>query len=102
MQGKPGADNLRDYYAFSTGSRFEGILSGDGRWKLHLPHPYRSLSEAGNDGMAGKYIQETIDTALYDMEDDPYESENVLNDYPEIARELIRMAEKHKSRFYKE
>ncbi len=102
IQGEPGAENLRDYYAFSTGERFEGILSGDGRWKLHLPHPYRTLSEAGNDGKAGKYVQTMTDTALYDMEDDPYESENVLHDYPQVARDMIRLAEQHKSRFYSE
>ena len=102
IQGEPGARNGRDYYAFSTGSRFEGVLSGDGKWKLHLPHPYRTLQEAGKDGMAGIYAQATIDTALYDMEIDPYETENVFTEYPEVARELIRMAEQHKSRFYDE
>ena len=102
IQGKPGAENLRDYYALSIGNRFEGVLSGDGKWKLHLPHPYRTLEEAGNDGMAGKYLQETIDTALFDMEHDQYETENVMSDYPEIARDLIRMAEEHKSKFYSE
>jgi arylsulfatase A len=102
IKGEPGAENLRDYYAFSTGSNFEGVISGDGKWKLHLPHAYRTLLEAGNDGMAGKYIQATIDTALFDMELDPYETENVIGEYPEIARELIRMAEEHKSRFYTE
>jgi arylsulfatase A-like enzyme len=102
IRGENGAENPHDYYAFSTGNRFEGIMSGDGKWKLHLPHAYRTLSEAGNDGMAGKYIQETIDTALFNMELDPYEKENVINDFPEIGRELIRLAEQHKSRFYTE
>jgi len=102
IEGKPGAENLRDYYAFSIGSRFEGVLSGDGKWKLHLPHQYRTLESAGNDGLAGKYVQETIDTALFDMENDKYETTNVLGEYPEIARELIQMAEQHKSRFYTE
>ena len=77
-------------------------MSGDGKWKLHLPHPYRTLEEAANDGMAGKYKQETIDTALFDMEHDKFETENVMSEYPEIAMELIRMAEEHKSRFYPE
>ncbi len=77
-------------------------MSGNGKWKLHLPHPYRTLQEAGNDGMAGKYVQETIDTALFDMENDKYETTNVLGEYPAIARDLVRMAEEHKSRFYTE
>ena len=98
----PGAKNLREYYALSIGSRFEGILSGDGKWKLHLPHVYRTLEEAGNDGMAGKYIQATIDTALFNMETDPYEKDNVLREFPDVSGRLIRMAEDHKSRFYPE
>jgi len=102
IQGVPGAENQREYYAFSTGNRFEGVISGNGKWKLHLPHPYRTLLEAGHDGMAGKYIQASIDTALFDMENDPYESENVLSEYPEIARKLIQLAEQHKNRFYTE
>ena len=102
LQGKPGAENQRAYYAFSTGNRFEGVLSSDGRWKLHLPHPYRTLEEAGFDGMAGKYIQASIDTVLYDMEEDPYEKVNVIRAHPEIAGELIRLVEEHKRRFFAE
>ena len=37
---KPGAVNPNTYYPFSNGSEFQGIISGDGRWKLHLPHNY--------------------------------------------------------------
>jgi hypothetical protein len=36
------------------------------------------------------------------MENDKYETTNVLGEYPAIARELINMAEEHKSRFYTE
>jgi len=102
MRGEAGAVNPHSYYAFSTGRNFEGVISGDGRWKLHLPHHYRTLVEAGQDGMAGTYTQAGIDTALFDMKSDPLETTNVLADHPEIARELIRMAERHLSMFYKE
>ena len=78
----------------------EGIISGDGRWKLHLPHTYRTLEEPGRDGQAGKYNQESIDTSLYDMANDPLESENLISVYPDTARQLIKYAESHKLRFY--
>jgi arylsulfatase A len=88
------------YYAFSNGTNFEGVMSGDGKWKLHLPHGYRTLDSAGNGGMAGKYARANIDTALFNMETDPFESTNVLSEHPEVAGELISMAEEHKAKFY--
>ena len=47
---KPGATNPHEYYAFSTGDTFESVMTGDGRWKLHLPHDYRTLVTAGKHG----------------------------------------------------
>lgn len=102
IEGKEGAKNPHDYYAFSNGNNFEGVMSGDGNWKLHLPHPYRTLVEAGMDGQAGKYEHIQIDTALYHMAADPMETENVLTEQPEKARELINLAVAHKARFYAE
>ena len=43
VTNKSGASNPHEYYAFSTAAVFEGVMSGDGRWKLHLPHQYRGL-----------------------------------------------------------
>ena len=100
ISGKEGAVNPHEYYAFSNGSNFEGVMSGDGKWKLHLPHAYRTLDSAGTGGNAGKYVQARIDTALFDMLHDPYESSNVLKDRPEVAERLIAIAEAHKSEFY--
>jgi len=100
LTGKEGAVNPHEYYAFSNGNNFEGVMSGDGQWKLHLPHAYRTLDSAGTDGNAGKYVQARIDTALFDMLNDPYESSNVLKDRPEVAERLITIAEAHKTKFY--
>jgi arylsulfatase A len=88
------------YYGFTMISVFEGVISSDGKWKLHLPHDYRYPMKGGRDGQAGIYIQKSIDTALFDMVHDPYEKVNVMEDYPEIARQLIRYAEEHKSKFF--
>jgi len=98
--GKPGVKNPSVYYPFSTGRRFEGIISGDGRWKLHLPHQYRTLVKPGNDGAAGKYRQEEIALSLFDMENDPYETTNVLDEHPDVAKELKELADRHKQEFY--
>ncbi|MEZ5071938.1 MAG: sulfatase [Bacteroidales bacterium] len=102
IRGVPEAENPHPYYAFSNNSDFEGIMSGDGRWKLHLPHAYRFLDSAGSGGGAGRYGQAFIDTALYHLSEDPFETVNVLREYPDIAARLLRLAEEHKHRFYEE
>ncbi|MBN2559324.1 MAG: sulfatase [Phycisphaerae bacterium] len=99
--GADGAENPHEYYPFSTGANFEGVISGDGRWKLHLPHQYRTLVTPGNDGSAGKYRQEKIDLSLFDMEKDPYETTNVIDEHPDVAAWLQRLAERHQQRFYR-
>jgi len=98
---KPGASNPHEYYAFSNGSSFQGVMTGDGKWKLHLPHTYRSLAKAGNDGEPGQYKKKKIGLALFDMENDPYETTNVIEKYPEVATRLRKIAAEHKEQFYK-
>jgi len=78
------------------------VMSGDGKWKLHLPHGYRTSPVGGRDGLPGLYQQARIDMALFDMVHDPYEKVNVIDDYPEIADELIRIAEEHRAKFFEE
>jgi len=98
--GRSGAKNPHEYYPFSTGRNFEGVISGDGKWKLHLPHSYRTLVEAGKDGMPGKYKQAKIGLSLFDMEKDPYETTNVIDKFPDVAARLKKYAEQHKKKFY--
>lgn len=98
--GKEGARNPHEYYPFSTGSNFEGVVSGDGRWKLHLPHSYRVLVKAGNDGAAGEYRQEKIGLSLFDMENDPFERANVIEANSEVAVRMQSIAERHQKEFY--
>jgi arylsulfatase A-like enzyme len=100
ISGKPGAVNPHEYYPFSTGKVFEGVLSGDGRWKLHLPHTYRDLVKPGNDGAAGEYRQAQIELSLFDMENDPNETTNIIEKHPDIAEKMKRYAERHRQQFY--
>lgn len=98
--GKPDAKNPHEYYPFSTGGTFEGIISGDGRWKLHLPHMYRTLVTPGQDGAAGKYRQENIGSSLFDMKNDPLETRNAIEEHPEVTARLQALAEAHRAEFF--
>jgi arylsulfatase A len=100
ISGKPGAKNPHKYYPFSNGNQFQGVISGDGRWKLHIPHSYRTLVKAGNNGSAGKYKQAKIGVSLFDMKNDPYETKDVKDEYPKVLKRLKGYADKHKKKFY--
>lgn len=100
ITGTPGATNPHDYYPFSTGRTFEGVISADGKWKLHLPHSYQTLEEVGQDGKPGHYTQAFIELSLFDMQNDPMETKNVAEENPEIVAELKKWAEAHKQKWY--
>ena len=101
ISGQKEAKNPHKHYPLSVGRGFQALISGDGRWKLHLPHGYRKVIEPGMDGAGGKYDGKSqIELSLFDLENDPYEKDNVINDHPEIADRLQRLAAKHKETFY--
>ena len=64
------------------------------RWKLHLPHPYRTLNgrRGGKEGQPVAYDQATTGLALYDLDNDPSESMNVADQHPDIVEELMQVA----------
>ena len=98
--GQPGSVNPHEYYGFSTVGTFEGIITGDGKWRLHLPHGYRTLVTPGKDGKPGRYARKEIALSLFDMENDPYETTNVIDAYPEEAKRLEALARAHQQRFF--
>jgi arylsulfatase A-like enzyme len=97
---KPDTPHPHEFYAFSTDSTFECVSSSDGRWKLHLPHAFRTLATPGHDGQPGKYEITRIELSLFDLGNDPGETRNVRNLYPEVAARLEAMAENHRQAFY--
>ena len=89
---KRGAKSPHDAYYFYWGKELQAIRSG--QWKLHLPHPYQALAEAGNDGRAGKYVRQEIELALFDLEKDPGETANVVAQNPAVVKRLLEYAER--------
>jgi len=96
----PGFNYSRSYHAFTNGNNFEGVFSEDGRWKLHLPHNYRSVKEYGKDGKSGEYLQKYIELTLYDLQNDPFETTNVKNQHPDIVESLLNSAGEHEATFF--
>ncbi|MGD1978963.1 MAG: sulfatase [Akkermansiaceae bacterium] len=100
ITGEKDAKPAHEYYPFSTGRTFEGVISGDGRWKLHLPHRYRSVVEYGKGGQPGRTVAKQIEFSLFDLKNDPKESTNVMSNHPEVAKRLEALALKHRKEFY--
>lgn len=100
ITGREGAKPIHAYHPFSTGRNFEGVISGDGRWKLHLPHSYRHVLEPGKGGDPGRTVSRKIERSLFDLEADPAETHNVIDQHPEVASRLEKMALEHRKTFY--
>lgn len=94
--GKPGARNPHDSYAFYYNTNeLHAVGSGDGKWKLYLPHSYRTLAgkPGGQGGLPGTYQMTKIPSPeLYNLEKDVSETTNVADKNPEIVSQLQKAA----------
>jgi len=93
-------ENPHSYYAISTNNRLEALISGDGRYKLHLPHRFRTVEEFGNDGSQGIYKQDSLGPALFDLKIDPFETNDVIKKNKNVANTLLNFAKEHERKFY--
>jgi arylsulfatase A len=95
---QPGARNPHEGYGlWYAQNELQGVVSGDGRWKLVLPHRYRSLKggPGGRDGIPAKYAQmEVTAPELYDLKADRGETRNVAAAHPDEVKRLLAFAEK--------
>jgi arylsulfatase A len=85
------------YWFYYEQNQLQAVTSGDGRWKLHLPHAYRTLAgkPGGKDGTPAPYSQGKIkQPALYDLLNDIGETTDVSAKHPEIVGKLEAEAEK--------
>lgn len=110
--GQPGAKG-RDVFWYYSGDELQAVRQGD--WKLHLPHEY--LTVAGEPGKNGKpsnygrlkpqsielsgirgiasrhgYRVEKIGLSLYNLKDDPGETNNVADEHPDVIERLQAIA----------
>jgi arylsulfatase len=97
LAGKPGAKNPHEaYYFWYEQNQLQAVVSGDGRWKLQLPHKYRTLAgqPGGRGGRPAKYQQRQIaKPELYDLQADLGETTDVAAEHPEEVARLLALAE---------
>ncbi|MEM1134998.1 MAG: sulfatase [Bacteroidota bacterium] len=84
------------YYFYYKQNELQGMLSGEGRWKLYFPHLYRSLEgrEGHSDGVPIDYNNRVeMGLELYDLENDISETKNIISEHPEQAQALQKLAD---------
>jgi arylsulfatase A len=70
----------------------------DRRFKLVFPHNYRSLGgrPGGTDGTPAQYQVVEAEFALYDLKNDPGETRDVKDEFPEVVARLETAAEAYR------
>jgi arylsulfatase len=98
LSGRRGARNPHDSYVFYYGvNELQSVVSGDGRWKLQLPHTYVTLNgrPGGRGGIPAKYEQRRIEKPqLYDLKTEAGERTDVSAQHPDILGRLLDAAER--------
>jgi arylsulfatase A-like enzyme len=94
ISGRPGARNPHDAYYFYWGRALQAVRSG--RWKLHFPHSYPTLNgrPGGTGGKPVPYEQGETPLALFDLDSDPGEAKNVVEQHPDVVERLKVLADR--------
>jgi len=98
ISGKRRAKNPHTaYWFYYEVNDLQAVVTGDGRWKLQLPHTYRTLGgkPGGHGGTPAPYQQRKLEKAeLYDLVDDVSEVTDVAARHPDLVKRLEAEAEK--------
>jgi arylsulfatase A len=96
LSGQRGATNPHAAYYFYYGeNELQAVRTS--RWKLILPHSYRTLAgvPAAHGGIPSQYHNLKLTSPeLYDMKRDPRERKNVASRHPEVVEQLESLAER--------
>ncbi len=94
ISSQPGAKSPHEVlYFYYHRNDLEALRAG--KWKLILPHKYRSLTkDPGMDGRPAVYTHPKCGLELYDLEDDIGEQHNVAEEYPDVVKRLLDLAER--------
>lgn len=91
--GPPDAPSPQAAYYFYWDEHLQAVRMG--RWKLHFPHPYRTLAgrAGGTGGQPVAYQNARIELALFDLQTDPGETTNLADKHPDVVAQIEGLAE---------
>jgi arylsulfatase len=97
IAGKSGATNPHSaYWFYYENNQLQSVVTGDGQWKLQLPHTYRTLDgrTGRSDGLPIPYEQVKLEqNELYDLLADVREERNIADQNPDMVKRLEGFAE---------
>ncbi len=93
LRGIEEANPRDNFYYYYHRNNLEAVRNG--KWKLVLPHGFRSYEDVlpGNDGFPGAYAQGKTEQALFNLVRDPGERYDVQELYPEVVKDLLKLVE---------
>jgi arylsulfatase A-like enzyme len=95
MQAKPGVKTPHDaFWFYYNVNDLEAIRVG--KWKLQFPHTATQMVEGhpvGADGRGGPFFTMKVPLSLYDLETDPGERNNVIDEHPDVVKMIQVKAE---------
>lgn len=92
ISAQKGAKEPHDALYFYWVGEMHAVRSG--KWKLHLPHNYRSIVSSGAEGKPGRDGVGTIGLSLFDLENDIGETTDVSDKNPQVVRRLMTFVER--------
>ncbi|MHC4087582.1 MAG: sulfatase-like hydrolase/transferase, partial [Planctomycetota bacterium] len=94
MSGRRRATSPHEALFYYRGWALEAVRSG--KWKLHLPHGYRTLAgrPGGTGGIPTRYEQGKIGMALFDLKNDIGEQNDVSAKHPEVVKRLLSLVDR--------
>ncbi len=99
---QPDAVNPHPWYGhWYQQNELEAVTSGDGRWKLLLPHRYRTMGDQPpvSGPKPGKYEhRQIVEPELYDLYADMGEARNVSAQHPEILKRMLTFADEARNK----
>jgi arylsulfatase A-like enzyme len=94
MTGVPNAKSPHEaFYCYYGGGQLQAVRNE--RYKLVFPHSYRTLNghPGGTGGLPIGYKQAKAKLSLFDLDADVSETTNVLEQHPQVVKQLMAAAE---------
>jgi arylsulfatase len=97
ISGRSGGRNPhKAYWFYYENNQLQSVVSGDGRWKVLLPHTYRTLGgrTGRSDGLPIPYENVKLQRSeLHDLAVDASEEHDVAAEHPDLVQRLEACAE---------
>jgi hypothetical protein len=92
LSGARGAKSPHEALYFYWDAGLHAVRSGV--WKLHFAHDYVHPEPVGGGGQPGKILTLKTSLALYNLETDVSEKQDLSAEHPEVVARLQALAEK--------